>query len=363
MGESRRIERIWEGEAQAPVLQRLALRVAASAWGVGRRCHRALYRLKLLRRVRLPCPVVSVGNLSVGGVGKTPFVAALARTLSTDGRRVLILARGYKRAPGAALNEEGEWLKSVVPTARVVQDPDRAGAAQRALAESPADVVILDDGFQHEALARDLDVVLVDATTGFGNGRLLPAGPLRERPDALRRADFVVLTRCEIATDEEIARARAAVAAAAPAVPLVLARLDLRELRRGDVLLPPSELFQCGVLLATGVGRPSAVERNVVSFGGEVVDHARFDDHHAYTRGEVEALIARARQRGVWLATTAKDAVKWDALLPDRRGDYVVLEQGFALTDGRAAFEAALQKVVGGDPEVAVAAATGASST
>lgn len=337
------------------------LATASLAWRTGRGLHKALYAAKLRRRVRLPCPVISVGNVSVGGVGKTPFVAALARMLTERGKRVLVLARGYGRAPGEELNEEGRWLAAQLPSVRVVQAPDRAGAARRALAHSPADVVLLDDGFQHERLERDLDLVLVDATIGFGNGRLLPAGPLREPPQALARADFVILTRCELADADELAHARGVVLAAAPGVIQLHARLNLRSLRHGGELLGPHELRGRELLLATGVGRPAAVARTVSKLGGVIVDHVRFPDHHVYTRSEVEALIDRARDIDVWLVTTEKDAVKWDVLVPERRGDYVVLEQGFALTEGRERFEARLAEVISDvkkDAEPATATAT-----
>ena len=369
MVDRRRLERIWEGEAEAPAPLRIVLALGSVAWGLGRLLHRALYAAKLRSRVRLPCPVISVGNVTVGGAGKTPFVAALARMLAARGKRVVILARGYGRRPGAKLNEEGEWLAAALPSVRVVQDPDRASAAKRALAESPADVVLLDDGFQHERLERDLDLVLVDATFGFGNGKLLPAGPLRERPAALARAHFAILTRCELAEEEEIARVRAALLAAAPGVLQLHARLDLSGLRHGGEKLAPYELKGRELLLATGVGRPSAVARTVSKLGAVVVDHVRFPDHHAYTRAEVDALLERASAIDVWLATTEKDAVKWDALCPDRRGDYVVLEQGFALTEGRERFEARLEEIVGSAPPAAPAeavptdASTGAAST
>src|SRR6185295_14704337 len=124
MRDGGRLQEIWHEDATAPLALRIGLGAVSLAWATGRALHRALYRTGLLRRVRLPVPVVSVGNLSVGGVGKTPFVAALAREQIELGRRVLIVARGYGRAVGAELNDEGAWLRAVVPGARVVQDPD-----------------------------------------------------------------------------------------------------------------------------------------------------------------------------------------------------------------------------------------------
>jgi tetraacyldisaccharide 4'-kinase len=357
MLDARRLQEIWEGTASAPIALRAGLGAASLAWAAGRRLHRALYATRLLARARLPVPVVSVGNVSVGGSGKTPFVAALARVQVAAGRRVVILARGYGRAHGAALNDEGAWLRSVVPQARIVQAPDRATAARRELAREPADLVLLDDGFQHEALARDLDLVLVDAATGFGNGKLLPAGPLRERPDALRRAAFVVLTRRELASDEQLARTRAAVAAAAPAVPVATTRFEVSGLRRGTRTLPASELRGRAVVIATGVARPAAVAATVAALGARIVDDARFPDHHSYSKGELDDLLARAKSRDAILVGTAKDGVKWSALAAARAEEWLVVEQELVFESGRAELDAALERLITARP------ATDASAT
>jgi len=345
MVDARRLQEIWDGVASAPLALRAVLGAASWGWAAGRALDRALHEVRLLPRVRLPIPVVSVGNVRVGGSGKTPFVAALARAQVAAGRRVVVLARGYGRAAGAALNDEGAWLAAAVPQARIVQAPDRAAAAERALARAPADLVILDDGFQHEALARDLDLVLVDAATGFGNGRLLPAGPLRERPSALRRAALVVLTRSELATAEQLARTRAAVAAAAPHVPVATARFDVVAIRQGERALPPAALAGGAVVVASGVARPAAVAATVEALGARVVDEARFPDHHAYSLGELEELLARARARGATLVGTAKDGVKWRALAPARADEWRIVEQELVVTEGRATLDALLGRL------------------
>src|SRR5262249_33431092 len=146
------------------------------------------------RRVhRLPVTVVSVGNLTVGGTGKTPTVAWLCALAAARGRRPGVLARGYGRAPGALLNDEGEMLAGAGPGRRTERAPDRAAAGRRLLTRG-ADFVVLDDGFQHRRLHRDVDLVCLDARLPFGIGRCLPAGELREQPAGLQRADAVIPT-------------------------------------------------------------------------------------------------------------------------------------------------------------------------
>ena len=172
----------------AASLARLGLSFLSGGYALARQGHRLCYRLGLCRRERLPVPVVSVGNLTVGGVGKTPFVEWLAADLLGQGLRPVVLARGYGRRPGEALNDEGQWLVQRLPGLPVVQNSQRAAEARRFLEQDRCDVFLLDDGFQHEPLARDLDLVLLDGTRPFGHGHLLPRGLLREPLSALRRA-------------------------------------------------------------------------------------------------------------------------------------------------------------------------------
>ena len=143
---------------------------------------------------RLPMPVVSVGNLTVGGTGKTPSVMWLVELAKAHGKRPGVLARGYGRAEGAALNDEGMMLQARLPWLLQRQDPDRV-AAGKLLVGDGADFIVLDDGMQHRRLHRDVDLVCLDALLPFGNSQCLPAGDLRESRAGLRRADLVLLTR------------------------------------------------------------------------------------------------------------------------------------------------------------------------
>jgi tetraacyldisaccharide 4'-kinase len=328
------IEEWWRDEPPPPAPLRALLSAASLLYRAGRALHRGLYAAGLKRRGRLAAPVVSVGNLTVGGAGKTPFVAWLACELSRRGRSVIVLGRGYGRAATAELNEEGEWLARLLPPplVRVVQAPDRFRAAQLALREQPADVVLLDDGFQHEALVRDLDVVLVDASDPFGNGRLLPRGPLREPLAALRRAHFVFLTRAELAPAERLRSLKEQVAALAPGARLGVVRFEVAALRGGGERGPPKRLAGRAVVLLTGVGSPRAVRASVERLGARVAEELAFPDHHPFTRAEVERALARARALSAELVVTSKDAVKLDRL--GDAGRYLVLEQEPAVVEG-----------------------------
>jgi tetraacyldisaccharide 4'-kinase len=191
-----------------------------------------------LRRVhRLPVPVVSVGNLTVGGTGKTPTVAWLCALAKARGRTPGVLARGYGRVPGQVLNDEGTMLQRRLPWLLQQQDPDRVAAGARLVAQG-ADWVVLDDGMQHRRLHRDLDVVCVDATLPFGNGLCLPAGDLREFRGGLRRAGVVLLTRAGSLSPEQRR-----------------ARIDrIRQLARADVPVHACEHAPAALVRAGGAG-------------------------------------------------------------------------------------------------------------
>ena len=202
-------------------------RAAAALYGVGVRAHGACWDSGLVRPWMASAPVVSIGNLAVGGTGKTPAVIRLAGELRARGWRPAILTRGHGRrvrgrvvlAPGDVIpgpdvaGDEPLEIFTALRDVPVVIAADRRGSAILAVERFGVDLLILDDGFQHRPLARTVDIVLVDATRPFGNGRLLPAGPLREPPRALRRASMIVLTRADV---ESVEASRAEVHRAAP---------------------------------------------------------------------------------------------------------------------------------------------------
>jgi tetraacyldisaccharide 4'-kinase len=260
--------------------------------------------------VRAKVPAISVGNVVVGGAGKTPVAIEIARRLLDRGLRVAILSRGYRRKGrkdlvverGTAWDQIGDepaLLKQRLPQAQVFVGARRASLAGRA-AEQDAQVLVLDDGLQHLALARDLDVVVMDASNPLGNGRRLPRGPLRERPEgAFRRAGnrgLLWLTRCDLPRD---GRTSALVAAARKAG------------LRGPVesaFVAAAPIASQPVFLFAGVARPASFEALVRGAGLRVVGSRWFPDHHPYSTRDLQAL--RRAAGAAMLLTTEKDLVR-----------------------------------------------------
>ena len=226
----------------------LALAPLGMLYGAVTRARLRLYRSGFLKTERVGAPVISVGNLTAGGTGKTPMVEWVARTLAGEGLRACVLTRGYGRADegrrvvasdGARVlaevwecgDEPRLLAERLVGAASVVCDRDRVAAARWARAELGAEVFVLDDGFQHLRIARDLDIVTVDATAPWGGGHMLPRGRLREPASGLARAGCVVITRAELADDLAALRAEVARASGGRAA-IVASRVRTRGLAR-----------------------------------------------------------------------------------------------------------------------------------
>ncbi|MFN2481690.1 MAG: tetraacyldisaccharide 4'-kinase [Pyrinomonadaceae bacterium] len=313
------------------LVSRLALAPFGVAYGAAARARVALYRRGVLRSQSVGAPVLSVGNLTAGGTGKTPLVEWLARSVAAEGRRACVLTRGYAREDArrrrvvsdganvlAGAREAGD--EPLLLAERLLQfrvavvcDADRAAAAQFALEELGSDVFILDDGFQHLRLARDLNVATLDATDPWGGGRLLPAGLLREPVEQLARADCVVITRAELSEDLEGLRAEAArLSGGRPtfnaSTRVTGFKLVTRETRGESVAragLPREVAAFCGV------GNPRAFFANLAREGFELRHARAFADHYAYAQADVDAVVREARLSSAEvLLTTAKDAVK-----------------------------------------------------
>jgi tetraacyldisaccharide 4'-kinase len=303
-------------------------------YGAAVRARVALYRSGALASRRAGAPVVSVGNLTAGGTGKTPLVGWVARALSGEGRRVCVLTRGYRRADEgrrvivsdgvrllAEAREGGDeprlLAEQLLGHAAVVSDADRVSAARWAREVLGSDAFVLDDGFQHLRLARDLDLLTLDATDPWGGGRLLPAGRLREPREGLKRAGCVVITRADLAPDLEALRAEAE-RLGGGRVPVLTSTFKTRAVRplvvadggepEGDAVPRPAAAF-------CAVGNPQAFFAHLRRDGHEL-SHARaFPDHHAYSQSDIDSLAREAGARGARrLLTTAKDAVKLRAL-------------------------------------------------
>jgi len=271
---------------------------------------RLLYRLGVLRSVKFPCPVVSVGNLTAGGTGKTPLVEWLARWFGRKSYRVAVLARGYGRAAGAAKDDEDLLSEMALENVVRLAGADRVALGRRALADYRAELLILDDGFQHYRVKRSLDIVAVDATCPFSNGRRIPAGLLREGPEALKRAGLVILTRVDQAEPSALEELRRRVG---PAVETVHKPVEVRSLANRK-RYPLDWLRGRTVLGFCGTGNPDAFHRTLESLGAQVAAFRAFPDHHAYSERDVRRLDAEAQEfMAEALLTTEKDAIKLKA--------------------------------------------------
>ena len=292
-------------------LQRGGLRLAEMPYAWAMRLRNGLFDSGWKRTHRASVPVVSVGNLTLGGTGKTPCVEYVARFFLERGLRVAILSRGYGAAGGR--NDEALVLEENLPDVPHLQGADRVALAETAVTELESEVLVLDDGFQHRRLARDLDMVLVDATNPWGYGHLFPRGLLRESPAGLRRAQVVLLTRCDQVPAEKRDRLRETVARIAPqavAAETVHQPLDLQD--SDGASLPLEHLRERPVAAFWGLGNPKAFRRTLVDLGANVQASRTFPDHHSYSRTDVEALRSWARQLAsdAVVVTTQKDLVK-----------------------------------------------------
>jgi len=279
------------------------------------RAGRALYAHGVLRVHRAGVPVISVGNIAMGGTGKTPLVAALAGALLRHGARPAIVTRGYQRRdarprlvvnePGARWEEIGDEpavLARALPAVPIVVDANRARGAATAVGETGATHLILDDGFQHWRLARDLDVVTLDPLDALCERRLR-----REHPRALANADAAVVID---ASPEALAGARTLLAAIAPTLKLFPCRLQATGVVLGADRYDAAWLHGRRVLAFAGIANPQRFAATLSALGAEVAECQAFSDHHAYATAEVAGILGRADALGATPVTTAKDAVK-----------------------------------------------------
>ena len=255
-------------------------------------------------------PVISVGNITLGGTGKTPMVEWIARWYRRRGVRVTLISRGYGHAGG--VNDEGLVLEENLPDVPHLQDPDRVKLASIATSELEAELIILDDGFQHRRLARDIDLVMLDALDPFGLEKLFPRGLLREPIRSLRRASAVILSRADLLDPPQRELIRRKVLHTVPELPFVEARhapLDLIDCE--GQTYPLSELAGSEVAAFCGIANPEGFRRTLLPLCRRVIELKVFRDHHPYSAGDVHALTGWAGNSGGNLAlTTQKDLVK-----------------------------------------------------
>lgn len=296
-----------------------------------------LFDAGLLSRFPLGCQVISVGNVTVGGTGKTPVVEIFARELTAAGRKVAILSRGYRKKalplhqrlllrerlnPPRVVSDgrrvlldselsgdEPYMLAKNLPGVVVLVDKDRVKSGRYAIRKFGCDMLILDDGFQYQRLKHRHEVVLVDRTNPFGNGHMLPRGILREPARNIRRADFLFITK----SDGDTGKLRAELRALNPAAEIIECRHQPRYFKDayGDRRMELEELQGLPVVVLSGIAAPFSFETSVRAMGARVLACERFTDHHRYTQQEILDIINHADELGARaIVTTEKDAVR-----------------------------------------------------
>jgi tetraacyldisaccharide 4'-kinase len=286
----------------------------------------ALYDFGALVPDRADVPVVAIGNLTVGGSGKTPFTRLLAERLRAQGKRVGVLSRGYGvdiaggvmvvsdgttlAPPPPVSPDEAYLLARALPGVPVVCSPKRIVGARRLTDDFAVDVILLDDAFQHRAIHRDLNVLLVDVENPFGpTGRLAPRGTLREPPEAARRADLIVFTGTAPMEPTTLAAARSLLAAVAPATPVTAAAGNVAGF--ADLKGRPYPTPSGPVAAFCGVANPERFHASLCALNLAVALFDAFPDHHPFTADEIDRLVAAARRAGVAaIVVTEKDMVR-----------------------------------------------------
>lgn len=315
----------------------LVLAPLGSLYGVAMKARRALYRNGVFRVHKLDVPVISVGNLTTGGTGKTPLVEWLANELARKGRRVCILTRGYGRETSGtrvivsngvdvlsdalrAGDEPFLLAERLRSRAAVISDADRVSAARWSVENLKSDVFVLDDGFQHQRIARNLNIATIDATNPWGNRKLLPAGILREPPTEVARADCIVMTRADDSTQTE--QLQREIDKLRTGCPVFRSRMSIKGLRpvqnksnSNQPLIAAEEISSSSVAAFCGVGNPESFF-SLLSHGGYQLCHTEaFRDHHIYTQNDINRVVRESITRGAQvLLTTAKDEVKLRSL-------------------------------------------------
>jgi len=311
----------------------VALAPISGIYGIFVKARNACYRQGIFRKQQVGAPVVSVGNLTSGGTGKTPLVEWIARELASLGRNVCVLTRGYGRDnPNlrVVVSNGKEILADVKQTgdeafmlaeklkgeAAVICDADRVAAAGWAIENLGSDVFVLDDAFQHQQIARDLNILTVDATNPWGNRRSFPGGILREPISELSRADCVIITRADShnpgrRVQDEIERLH-------PAMPVLLSRMkhtELREIGPSSPIVDSDKIKAMSTGAFCGIGNSDSFFNLLRREGYSLSYERSFRDHYNFTQADVEEIVNAAQGKGAQvLLTTAKDAAKLRSL-------------------------------------------------
>ncbi len=292
------------------------------------------YRMMPYSIRKVPARVISVGNITWGGTGKTPLVVTLARELSAAGKKVVVLTRGYGKDEVAELNKK-------LPNVPVLVGRDRIKTARQAVHRFQAEFILLDDGFQHIRLHRDLDVVMINSTEPFGPGGLIPLGTLREPLENLSRAHIFVLTKSDIGLKNVhwIRQRLLSIKADAVIFEAVHQPVQFMDFRKNRYA-PLHEVKGRKVAVISGIGDPYSFEKTVENLGADILFAARFDDHHQYTPAEFSEFLQRCKEVGVKdIVTTEKDFYRMEPFFKNKRPNdihnfnFLVLQIEFQVND------------------------------
>jgi tetraacyldisaccharide 4'-kinase len=305
-----------------------------------------LYRHRILRERTLGCLVISIGNLTVGGTGKTPIVEKVARALQTGGRRVAILSRGYKSVPLPVKKSWGDRLRGrdsspprIVSDGKsllldsltagdepymlahnlkdviVLVDKDRVKSGLYAIGQMKADTLLLDDGLQYLHLKHRLDIVLIDRQAPFGNEFLLPRGTLREPPRNLRRASYIFITKSTGQPNDQLIERIRRYNRTAEIIECAHEPLHLQNVVTGEQL-PLERLRDAYIGSLCGIAAPESFEEGLRKLGARLELAKRYTDHHRYSEPEIKSFVTRCIRRDLeMIVTTEKDAVRFPRLM------------------------------------------------
>jgi tetraacyldisaccharide 4'-kinase len=295
-----------ESTGVAAVPLRFFIRVAATGYSLIVRLRNFLYSKRWLKIHTADVPVISIGNITAGGTGKTPLVIWLCKFLQQKKIQCAILTRGYK---ARGTTDEPAVLAESCPQAKVIVNPSRAEAAAEAVDKIGAKALIMDDGFQHRGLARDLDIVTIDATCPFGYGKLLPAGLLREPVASLKRADIAVLTRCDQVSESQLSRVEKELQLINPN--MIIARSIHNPICAKSISgekITIEQLRNRKVFAFCGIGNPDAFLSTIKSTGANLVGSKIYNDHYHYTDADFDDIHEQANHLGADLIlSTQKD--------------------------------------------------------